>query len=405
MRNCDPAIKGKLFAALAFFFIFLISFTIYYLTGEGGPTTYNNFVRLADAFLNGRLYLLEDIPWLELAEYNGKYYVIPPPMPAILMLPLVAIFGLSFNQALASIFLGSLNVSIAFLVARQITLNRSAQIWTTLMFGFGTIHWWLAATGWVWFISQVTSATFLLLAIYLTLRGKPAFFPGFLLGASYLSRITTVLSLPFFVFMLYDKWFNRSKTSSFIHRLNLRPLIYFGLGLGTWIIINSLYNYFRFDTFLDASYYLKPGIFNESIYQMGLFDITYIPRHLKIMFTRLPIFLSEPPYVMPSWEGLSIWITTPAFIYALFANIRNRLTIACWMAIIPVALVDFAHGGPGWAQFGYRYAFDFYPFLFILTLLGIGDRIRWHHKLLISLGILINLWGVLWINKFGWVRY
>jgi uncharacterized membrane protein len=136
-----------------------------------------------------------------------------------------------------------------------------------------------------------------------------------------------------------------------------------------------------------------------------LFDITYIPRHLKVMFARLPIFLSQPPYVMPSWEGLSIWITTPAFIYALFANIRNRLTFACWMAIIPVALVDFAHGGTGWAQFGYRYAFDFYPFLFILTLMGIGNHISWHHKLLISAGILINLWGVLWINKFGWVKF
>lgn len=405
MENLHPGNKERRFTVIVFFLIFAISFVIYYLTSEGGPTAYNNFVRLADAFLHGRIYLLEDIPWLELAEYNGKYYIIPPPMPAILILPFVAIFGLSFNQALASIFLGSLNVSIAFLIARQMTINRSVQIWTTLMFGFGTIHWWLAATGWVWFISQVTSATFLLLAIYVTVKGKQAFLPGFFLGASYLSRITTILSLPFFVVMFFNKWFNDSDGSSFIRRLNFRPLIYFGLGLGISIILNLLYNYLRFDTFLDASYYLKPGIFKEHIYQKGLFDITYIPRHLKVMFTRLPIFLSQPPYVMPSWEGLSIWITTPAFIYALFANIRNRLTIACWMAIIPVALVDFAHGGTGWAQFGYRYAFDFYPFLFMLTLMGIGNQIRWHHKLLISVGILVNLWGVLWINKFGWVRF
>jgi hypothetical protein len=48
---------------------------------------------------------------------------------------------------------------------------------------------------------------------------------------------------------------------------------------------------------------------------------------------------------------------------------------------------------------------DFYPFLFLLTVKGIGDEIRWDHKVLIVAGILINLWGVLWINKFGWVGY
>jgi preprotein translocase subunit SecG len=228
MKNLHPANEGRRFTAIAFFLFFAISFVIYYVTSEGGPTPYNNFVRLADAFLHGRLYLLEDITWLELAEYNGKYYIIPPPMPAILILPFVAIFGLSFNQALASIFLGSLNVSIAFLIAKEITINRSVQIWTTVMFGFGTIHWWLAATGWVWFISQVTSATFLLLAIYVTFKGKQAFLSGFFLGASYLSRITTILSLPFFIVMFFNKWFNDSKRSSFISRLNFRPLIYLG---------------------------------------------------------------------------------------------------------------------------------------------------------------------------------
>jgi hypothetical protein len=35
--------------------------------------------------------------------------------------------------------------------------------------------------------------------------------------------------------------------------------------------------------------------------------------------------------------------------------------------------------------------------------LGIGANIKWHQKLLITIGILVNLWGVLWIYKFGWV--
>ena len=95
--------------------LFAVSFIIFFITTQHEPTDYNNFVRLADAFLNERLYLLRDVPYLELAPFGGKYYVIPPPMPAILMLPVVAIYGLATNQTLISIFFGSLNVSLAFL--------------------------------------------------------------------------------------------------------------------------------------------------------------------------------------------------------------------------------------------------------------------------------------------------
>jgi hypothetical protein len=407
MHTPESTFKRRRFPIIAFLLFFVITFLVYYATSEGlgRPTVYNNFVRLADAFLHGRLYFTHDIKWLELAVLNGKYYILPPPMPAILILPFVAIFGLSTNQTLASIFLGSLNISLVFLVAREMTKNRSVQFWTTVMFGFGTIHWWLAAAGWVWFFSQITSVAFLLLAIYVTLKGEQPFLAGLFLGASFWSRLPTILSLPFFIVMFSDKWLKKSEETNILKRINLKPLFYLGLGVVIFVALNFLYNFLRFGTPLDISYYLKPGIFKEPIYQKGLFDITYISRHLKVIFAGLPIFLPKFPYVMPSWAGMSIWITTPAFVYALFASIRNRLVLACWSAIIPISLLDFMHGGTGWSQFGYRYAVDFYPFLFLLTLKDIGDNIRWHHKMLICIGVLVNLWGVLWINKFGWVGY
>ncbi|HWP92244.1 MAG TPA: hypothetical protein VNN20_08620 [Thermodesulfobacteriota bacterium] len=392
----------SIFVAISFF---IITFIVYFITGEEQPTPYNNFVRLADAFLHGRLHLTENVKWLELALVDGRYYVVPPPMPAILLLPLVAFFGLSTNQTIASVFLGSLNVSLAFLVARELSKNRSIQLWATAMFGFGTIHWWLAATGSVWLFSQVTSVTFLLLAIYATLRNKHLFLVGILLGASFWSRLPTVFSLPFFIVMFVDKWIENPNGAPVISRIKVKPLIHLGLGLSIFVFLNFLYNYLRFSTPLDVSYYLIPGVLEEIWYREGIFDISYIPRHLKAMFWEFPIFLSAPPYVMPSWSGLAIWITTPAFIYALFAGIRNRLALGCWLSIIPIALVLFMHGTWGFSQFGYRFAVDFYPFLYLLTVKGMGDRIRWHHRILITLGVLVNLCGVLWVNKFGWVRY
>jgi len=183
----------------------------------------------------------------------------------------------------------------------------------------------------------------------------------------------------------------------------MKPVFYLFLGVTIFVLLNFLYNYLRFDTIEDVSYYLMQNVLNEPWYRKGYLDITYIPRHLEVLFWGFPKIIPERPYVVPSWNGMAIWITTPAFAYAFLAGIRNRLAIGCWISIVLIALADFMHGTWGFSQFGYRYAVDFYPFLFLLTVLGIGANIKWHQKLLITIGILVNLWGVLWIYKFGWV--
>ena len=64
------------------------------------------------------------------------------------------------------------------------------------------------------------------------------------------------------------------------------------------------------------------------------------------------------------------------------------------------------HGGTGWAQFGYRFAVDFYPFLFLIIANNFqGCKLGRVHWLLLFVSIFVNLWGVLWINKFGWVGF
>jgi len=389
---------------ITFLAVFSLTFIIYFLTQED-PTPYNNFVRLADAFLHGRLYLTENISWLELAPYQGRYYIIPPPMPAILLLPVVAIFGLSTDQTLVSIFFGSINVSMAFLVAKTLTQNRGVQIWSTVMFGFGTIHWWVATAGGVWTFSQTLAVTFQFLAILLALHKTHPLAISLSLGASFWSRLPTILSFPFFLIFSYDRWYKPLNIKNIFNSINIRFLFFLGLGVAIFILLNAIYNYTRFETPFDISYYLTPAVLEEQMYQKGIFDISYIPRHLKVIFAGMPRFIKEVPYITPSWHGMAIWLTTPAFIYAFFVGIKNRLAIGCWVTIILIAFVDFCHGGWGFTQFGYRYAVDFYPFLFLLTVKGIGDAIKWHHKILIMLGIMVNLWGVLWIHKFGWVGY
>src|SRR5437588_203650 len=92
--------------------LFLITYIVYVITSPGN-TPYDYFTRLSSSFLQGKLYLTQNPPWLnELIPINGVFYVVYPPMPAILAMPAVAIFGNGLSQTLFSIFVGSINVCL-----------------------------------------------------------------------------------------------------------------------------------------------------------------------------------------------------------------------------------------------------------------------------------------------------
>ena len=198
-------------------------------------------------------------------------------------------------------------------------------------------------------------------------------------------------------------------------------------------------------------------------WRFGIADPRYIPDHVLVFFERMPHFSASGPYAWPSWWGLATWITTPPILYAAFVHLkrlrpvvvfgvtglalacgymllraiqqglghdewgddiiatgihlvpfwiliagaivaalyaRDRLVVAAWAGIVAIALLDFTFAATGWAQFGYRYALDFMPFLILLVVLAVGKQVRWHHGVMIGLAILVNLWGVLWIFQF-----
>ena len=444
--------------ALFFLLVALVyHYTSPYMTG------YNEPVRVADAFLRGRLDIANGgvFNYLQLTPFEGKYYWVEPPMAAIVLLPVVLVFGVGLNQALVSVVIGGITASSIFWLMRGLTDKLSVQVWLTLLFVFGTIFWWNAANGAGSEFNQTLAALFVFLAIYETLVSKRPFLAGLFLGAAFGTRLPVILSLPFFVIMFSDQWLPQSSEKSLLRRIDIKPLVWLGSGLGILLALHFAYNYLTFDTPLPAAAYSYLDTYPPTPWTIphGIFDIRYIPVHLPVFFKSLAIFQSEPPYVLPSWSGMAIWVTTPPFLYALFAGIRNklvivagaallvvslaffvltarglaflkdgldapfgleyypillligyglfvairdgnRLVIACWAAIIPIALLHFSYFTTP-PQFGYRYPVDYYPFLFLLTWVAIGDKIRWHHMILIALAIIVNLWGVLWTYRFS----
>ena len=116
-------------------------------------------------------------------------------------------------------------------------------------------------------------------------------------------RLATILSFPFFLIYTYDRLYKPFNIKNILNSINIRFLFFLGFGVAIFILLNAIYNYARFETPLDISCYLIPDILEEPWYRNGIFDISYIPRHLKVIFWGLPKLIDEFPFLLPSWHG------------------------------------------------------------------------------------------------------
>lgn len=364
-------------------FLFFITLLVYSISSRGEGAQWNHFIYLADAFLHGHLYIDNNLT--EVISANGHYFVVYPPMPAILLMPFVAIFGINFYQPFLSILLGAVNVSLAYTVILKLFNNIKLSLWVSILYAFGTIQWYHAEVGSSWYVAHIVALFFLWLALLETITKQRLFLIGLFIGGAYLARLPTILSVIFVLIYLRRNF------------LNIRNLSLFSLGLAPAILFNGIYNFLRWGTVFDVGYILLP-IFNEPWYRYGLFSIRYVPLHLKEVFTALPAFSKNPPFMIPSIYVMALWFVTPAFLLILKAKFKTKLALASLIAAAVIALPDLMHGNNGSTQFGFRFALDFMPFLLLLTASGLQNNFSWYAKLLLILSILINLWGVVMIS-------
>lgn len=379
--------------------LFGLAVTLVYQYAIPADTGFDHYRRLADAFLHGRVYLVDSPPHLELTRIGRRHYVVPPPMPALLMLPYVAVAGARASQALFAAVAGGLNAMIAMLIAARMADRRADQVWLAVLFAFGTIVWHLAAVGSVWYVAHVVAALALSVALLETLGQKRPLLIGAGIAAAFWTHLPTALTLPFFVFMTADRWAPDGLRQWRTIRLGyLNALV---APIAVAVLLNFGYNWLRFGVIADVAYRLRDNVRNEPWFDRGLFHITYIPRHLYQFLLAPPRRLPDFPYVSYSMSGLAIWATTPAFLFALLAPLWAGSTWAAWAGILPTAMVVMSHGATGMEQFGYRLAVDFYPLLFFLTVRGMRPPLRPVHKAAIVLSVLLNVWGVVW-TRMGW---
>lgn len=377
-------------------FLFIITLLVYSISSRGEDAQWNHFVYLADAFLHGHLYIPNVLT--ELVSWGGHYFVVYPPMPAILLMPFVAVFGMNFYQPILSIVLGAVNVSLTYIVLLKFFKDTRIALWISLLYAFGTIQWYHAEVGSSWYVAHIVALFFLWLALLETVTKQRLFLIGFFIGAAYLARLPTILAIAFVLIFLREKFL----TGKSIRQGNLKNFFFLIAGLLPALIFNGLYNFFRFGKFDDYAYSLylssNPLAIKQSVFPHGFFSIQYIPERIKDIFFSFPIFTAHFPFIIPSLYAMALYIVTPAFFLILLASFKKRLVYASLITALIILIPILMKGGNGYTQFGFRYSLDFLPYLLILTASGLRNRFNICSKSLIILSILINLWGVIMIS-------
>ena len=149
---------------------------------------YNHFTWQAMAFLEGQAAIRYPVAATATTPGNDFFQdVLPvaspddvpralvpfPPLPAVLLMPFVAVWGLRADGQLVYAVLGALDVGLAWWVLGKLPIRLGVRIAATIFFGFGTVFWYTAQIGTTWYQAHVLAVALALAAVGLAIGGDP----------------------------------------------------------------------------------------------------------------------------------------------------------------------------------------------------------------------------------------
>jgi hypothetical protein len=441
----------------------------------GSDRIYNHFVWQALAFLDGRAAIDWPVPggpgspgndyFQDVfpvsgpnGELTGRGLLPFPPLPAVVLVPFVALWGLATNERAISVVIGAVDVGLCWWAVGRLAVSRSVRLAATIFFAFGTVFWYAAQLGTTWFFAHVVAIPFLILAVGIALGADPdadepldappgsqdvlaalrhalraplglletrQVLAGFLFGVACSARVTIAFGAPFFMLVgAGGAWPRRTISAAVGAAIPISALLLYNLA-STGHLFTPVYEYlYR----IEATGY--PGLHYNPAW--GIEDVRYLPQNLAIMFLSTPAFLPDQltsagipvrtlctaagaarglfdpgcPIAIPRDVGMGLLFTSPGYLLALPAILgaRSRLVAGAALAVLGIGLVNLMHFSQGWVQFGYRFSNDFVVFAVLLVAVGMARRsgVGWLGLALIGASIAINLWGVIWGNVLGW---
>lgn len=375
---------------LAFFIVLWVaaSFTGHWATEEN---PYRSYALQACAWLNGRLDLGKDYPWLELAIYEGKYYVSFPPFPSLVLLPFAAVWGTNTPDHWISLGFSMIGIIYAIRLYRAIagTYEMAEQYVLFLFLGNGYLFIALQG-GWVWYMAQTMCFTFSLMSLFYAANkhiGRAFAF----LACAFGCRPMVVAYIPLILMLGTEKasvktWMRKG------YRLIPACMI-----IGFYLMLNAA----RFDNPFEFGHTHLPEFVRST---EGQFSLNYATKNFNQLF-RLPQTGGEHGMLIyDTYDCMAFWLIDPIIVSFmvtwLYALTRKRKACGLSLIIVPATIcvhlmIVCCHKTMGGYQFGNRYIVDMLPYVFyglITYKQGVG-KAEWLNNPLFALGFSINLIG------------
>jgi len=353
-----------------------------YLTVASGFTwTFNQsnypyFNYLANSFLK-RSWTIINPPAFryDLSQHQGNVYLYWGPVPAIVIMPMMIIFGQNLSDFSYTALFGAINVFLMSLLITKFSslvknkLSNKDIILLTLFFAFGTVNFAVSVVGRVWFTSQVISLTpflisLILLVEFLSSKKPFSFIISFLfLLAAAGGKLTYLLYIPMHIYSLFLNGFSIKKISHYLTTLFLLTCLF--------LSVYGFYNYKRFNNPLETGYNYQTEN-SEFAYlreKYGRYNFHYLTTNIKYQLLNPLGFDSHFPFIQPNLKGNGLFITSPLFLFIFWKvrkTFKNKYCRLLILGVLPVFLQLMLFYGTGASQFGARYLLDLIPILILI---------------------------------------
>ena len=351
---------------------------------------YKSYLLQAQAWLRGETALDQNYEYLELAVYEGKYYVSFPPVPAI---PMV-LWTLLFGDGVPGGLFQKLYVAAACLIVLSELLRTKRMKWGdciawALLLCFASAMLPITLVGGVWYEAQILAFLLGVSAVVAIWRDRPTL--------ACLCYALAVGCRPFSACL--------GPALLAMYLRERRPLKRLLPGILTGLAIAAcygIYNYARFGNPFEFGHNYLPE-FTRS--EHGQLSLEYVWQNFKILFFGAP-FTADGPYVTINQFGFSMFLSCPVLICWVVWFLKDlllRRLNAAKLTIIAMATLNvfllLMHRTLGGLQFGARYALELMPLCLAYLLLSPDrDRLTRWESVLLGFGLIFNLVGGILIH-------
>ena len=311
--------------------------------------------------------------------FEDRYFVSFPPVPSALLLPFVAVAGAPEKVLDPLLFACLAPLGPAFFFLALEALRRAGRSPRTerenmglaLLLGLGTVYWFSAVQGSVWFAAHVVTMGFGCAYLWASIGAGHPLLAGLSLALAVGTRPTLAFAAPLFVYEVL-----RPGSPGCSRREALRRGALFAAPLVVVGALLAAHNVARFGDPFEFGHRLLAIKWRNRIDTHGLFDLTYLPRNLTVMVGGVPFRHPEAGWQINA-HGLALWLTTPVYAWALVPSRRaeaepdgpDRLRLVAGLSALLVAIPSLLYQNTGWIQFGQRFSNDYAPLLLLAVAL------------------------------------